>query len=116
MLKVSDANLVQLATMAAAAVLIWESMRRVPEPWRERARSAYLVGLLIAFLYLIGGQMDTTAYTVGVAIVMFVVGGSLAVWAAQRRAEQEAARRNTDERLQALAQPQPAHATGQEAK
>jgi nitrogen fixation-related uncharacterized protein len=85
MLKQSDATLVQLATMAAAAVLIWEMLRQVPDRWRERARSLYLVGLLILFAYLIGGQMDTTAYTVGVAIVMFVVGGAAAIWWAALR-------------------------------
>lgn len=86
MLKQSDAALVQLATMAAASVLIWEQMRLVPERWRERVKSAYLLGLLIIFIYLIGGQMDTTAYTVMVFVVMFLVGGALAVWWARRKA------------------------------
>ncbi len=108
MLKQSDATLVQLATMAAAAVMIWENMRRVPEAWRERARTAYLLGLLVLFFYLIGGQMDTTAYTVGVTIVTFLTGGALAVWWVWRKAEKaaEAARRDVDERLQAIARTQ----------
>lgn len=80
MLKQSDGALVQLATMAAASVLIWETMRQAPEPWRERLRSAYLVGLLILFVYWIGGLMDTTAYIWPVVVVMFVVGGSLALF------------------------------------
>jgi hypothetical protein len=111
LLKQSDATLVQLATMAAAAVLIWETIRQAPEAWRERLRSIYLLGLLILFYYLIGGQMDTTAYTVGVTIVKFLIGGALAVWVVWRRAEQAAAdKRNMDERLKerlkALAQTQ----------
>jgi len=80
MLKESDSTLVQLATMAAAAVLIWESLGRVPEPWQERARSAYLLVLLILFVYLIGGQMNPIGFFVSIAIVFFVAGGSLAVW------------------------------------
>jgi len=117
LLKQSDATLVQLATMAAAAVLIWEMLRQVPERWRESARSGYLFGLLILFGYLIGGQMDTTAYTWGVAFVMFVVGGVAAVWWTMRRAEAAVAkRRDIEMRLEALANTQPAHATNQEAK
>jgi peptidoglycan/LPS O-acetylase OafA/YrhL len=85
MLKQSDSALVQLATMAAASVLIWETMRQAPEPWRERLRSAYLVGLLILFVYLIGGLMDTTAYSWAVTTVMFVIGGALAFWWVQRK-------------------------------
>jgi peptidoglycan/LPS O-acetylase OafA/YrhL len=112
LLKQSDATLVQLTTMAAAAVLIWESIRQAPEPWRERLRSAYLLGLLILFLYLIGGQMDTTAYTVGVTIVMFIVGGWLAVWWVKRKGElaQQARAiqaRAMQARLQSMAQTQP---------
>ena len=101
LLKKSDATLVQLATMAAAAVLIWEELRHVPGRWREPLRSAYLVGLLILFVYLIGGQMDTTAYTVGVTIVMFVVGGALAIWWTVRRAEKAAAKNSTVENQEA---------------
>lgn len=117
LLKQSDATLVQLATMAAAAVLIWEMLRQVPERWRELARSMYLFGLLILFGYLIGGQMDTTAYTWGVGFVMFVVGGAAAVWWTMRRANAAAEqKRNIEIRMQALANTQPAHATNQEAK
>jgi len=87
MLKQSDSTLVQLATMAAAAVLIWESLGRVAEPWQERVRSAYLLGLLILFAYLLGGQMDAVGFFVALSIVLFVAGGSLAVWQVQRRAK-----------------------------
>ena len=89
MLKHSDATLVQLATMAAAAVLIWESMRQAPETWQGHLRSAYLLGLLILFAYELGGQMDTTAYTWAVTILMFVVGGALAVWNVRRKLARE---------------------------
>lgn len=118
LLKQSDATLVQLATMAAAAVLIWEMLRQVPERWRELARSVYLFGLLILFGYLIGGaSVDTTAYTWGVGFVMFVVGGAAAVWWTMRRANAAAAEKHGIEmRLQALANTQPAHATNREAK
>jgi len=110
MLHQSDATLVQLATMAAAAVLVWESLRQAPEPWRERLRSAYLAGLLILFAYLIGGQMDTTAYTVGVTIVTFVLGGALALWWVRRKADKAddaAAARYLAERMAMLAKTQP---------
>lgn len=91
MLHRSDAALVQLATMAAAAVLIWESLRQVPERWRELARSAYLFGLFLLFTYFMGGSMDTTAYTWAVFVVMFVVGGALAVWVQRRKAQADSA-------------------------
>lgn len=116
LLKQSDATLVQLATMAAAAVLIWETLRQVPVRWREPLRTGYLFGLLILFGYLIGGQMGTTAYTVGLLIMTFVAGGAAAVWLAMRKAEQSAAtaKRNTEIRMQALAQPLPAQSHTQE--
>ncbi len=84
-LKQSDATLVQLATMAAAAVLIWEELRHVPERWREPARTGYLFGLLMLFAYLVGGQMDTLTIARGVLIVGFVLGMGLAVWRRMRQ-------------------------------
>jgi hypothetical protein len=108
MLKQSDATLVQLATMAAAAVLIWESLRRVAEPWQGRLRSAYLLGLLILFVYLLGGQMDIIGWSIAIGIVMFVVGGSLATWQAisvQRVIDQS--HRADVAREESLAQTQP---------
>ncbi len=113
MLKQSDATLVQLATMAAAAVLIWEMLRQVPDRWREPLRTAYLAGLLILFVYLIGGQMDTLVIIKGVLSLAFVV--MMVLWA--RHARQRAAqRRDVQMRLEALATTQPAHAHNQEAK
>jgi|SRR5579859_3999771 len=79
MQRQSDATLVQIATMAAAALLIWESMRQVPEHWRERARSAYLLGLLILYAYLLGGQMSITDWSLLLFGLMFLVGGALAL-------------------------------------
>ena len=84
MLHRSDAALIQLATMAVAAVLIWESTSQVPERWRELSRSAYLFGLLILFAYFMGGSMFAWA----MFVVMFAVGGALAVWWQRRQARE----------------------------
>lgn len=88
MVHQSDALLTQLATMAVLAVLIWEALRQVPEPWQGRARSAYLLGLMVLYLVLIGGFMETLAYTIAVTVVMFVIGGALGVWLVTRRGGQ----------------------------
>jgi len=91
MLKQSDAALVQLATMAAAAVLIWEQLRRVPEPWQGRARSAYLFGLSLVFVYFTGASMEANSLVMVLFVLTFVVGGSLAIWLGLRKPAQQSA-------------------------
>lgn len=96
MLKASDAALVQLATMAAAAVLIWEQLRRVPEPWQSRARSAYLFGLSIVFFYFTGASMQANSLTIILFVAMFVVGGGLAAWLGSRKPARPSAEDQTE--------------------
>jgi len=84
MLKESDSIIVSLATMAALAVLVWEMLRRVPEPWRDRLRSVCLLAMLIIYIYLMGGAFDKTQFTVALFVVMFAIGGRLAIGFARR--------------------------------
>lgn len=102
MLRQSDATLVQLATMAAAAVLIWEMFRQVPDRWREPLRTGYLAGLLILYAYLIGGQMmGNISETVAIVIVMFVAGVALRSLWDKSRAAKAAAKNSTVENQEA---------------
>lgn len=71
MLRASDQTLVTIATMAACAVLLWESMRRLPEPLGGWLRSAYLFALGMFVLYSLNYTSTTQdiALMVGVAVV-----------------------------------------------
>ena len=44
MLAQSDANLVALALIAVVVVIAWRALSRLPAPWIEGARLAFLVG------------------------------------------------------------------------
>jgi hypothetical protein len=89
--RASDAVLVQLATMAVASVLVWESLRQFPPAWRGRARSVYLSGLFILFVYFMGGTMTTATYTLAFFVIMFVVGGAVSVWQVRHKAQHDPA-------------------------
>lgn len=77
MLRSSDATLVTIATMAACAVLLWESMRRLPEPLGGWLRSAYLVALAMFVLW----SLNYTSTTQDIALIA----GAAVVWIGAQR-------------------------------
>ncbi len=88
MLRASDATLVSIFTMAACAVLLWESLRRVPEPLGGWLRSVYLFALVMFLLWSIN-YMSTTAS------VLFIAGVAV-VWIGAQRWLQPKAKKEGD--------------------
>ena len=50
LLRSRDHVLTTLAALALLTVLAWEVLNTLPEPWRGRLRSIYLIGGLIVYL------------------------------------------------------------------
>lgn len=85
LLAASDRVLVQLAGLAVLAVVGWELLRRVREPWHSRLRLLYLAGGLGVLTTALRGQFNTlllmsvaAAFSVGAVILR-------AVWKANTR-------------------------------
>jgi len=68
-LAASDRVLVQLVALAALAVLAWELLRRLPEPWRARLRLLYLAGALGTALTAERGLVNTWVLMIGAAVL-----------------------------------------------
>lgn len=68
MLAASDRVLEQLFWIAAAAVLVWEVARRLPEPWRGRARLVYGALGLGVLLTTTAGEVTTGALVLAAAV------------------------------------------------
>lgn len=85
MLQASDLVLVQLVTLAACAVLVWERIRQLPEPWRGRVRSLYLVSALLFVLTALAGRIGLPALA-GLLVLAGVIVGGLAVNWRRRKA------------------------------
>lgn len=71
MLRASDQTLVSIFTMAACAVLLWESLRRLPEPMGQWCRSVYLFALCMFLMWSINYPSTTQSVLLlaGVAVV-----------------------------------------------
>ena len=69
LLAASDRVLVQLVAIAAGAVLAWELLRRLPQPWQGRARLLYLAVGLGTLLTALRGQLSWLALVVLAACI-----------------------------------------------
>lgn len=81
----SDAVLVQLVGLAFAAVLAWELLRRLPEPWRGRGRQLYLAVGIGVLLTALRGQVSTPLLVVVAAVIGAGAVLGRALWDSLRR-------------------------------
>ena len=83
MLRRGDSIVFQIFTIAAAGVIVWEVVRRLPQPWRWYLQLAYLSASLGLFAYIFSGGVLAIG---GAAAIIFVAAAGAAVPLAARLA------------------------------
>ncbi len=82
MLRQSDNLVLQIFTMAVAAVMLWAYLRRLHEPAGRYMRLAFLSSSLGLFVYVItGGAMLAGGSAAALFVVGALAGSAVAAWA-----------------------------------
>lgn len=87
MMTASDAVLLQLVALAVIAVLVWEAVRGLSEPWRGRLRLLYLAFGVGALMTALRGTVSTLILVVAAGVVGASAALARSLWVYLRRPE-----------------------------